>query len=206
MKFYITLAIAFFSVNSAFSQNEEIIKTFQIYKNGIINGDGDKSADVITQNSIQYYDQILQHCFHSDSTKLSQLKIIDFMRVMMLKHTVEKETLLNFNGKKLFSYTITEGMNDKNSTAQLELGQITINDNKAFATIIVMGQVAPMNFAFKLEEGNWKVDITSLFDFTEQMLQQVMTSSGKSKAELIFPVLEMYNNKKVSAEIWTPLK
>ena len=63
-----------------------------------------------------------------------------------------------------------------------------------------------MYFEFHKENGTWKLDITSLFPLEIMVFDKLIEDSGKSENEFLLPLVEAATSKKITPEIWLPLK
>ena len=123
-----------------------------------------------------------------------------------IRHRTPKEDILSFDGKGLLVYAIKSGMVGKNSVANNSIGEITIDNNFAKGQFIANGQKAPFYFHFYKEEGQWKIDLTSIFSVSTMAFKKMVDDSGQNENEYLFSLLEMLTGKKPGQEIWDKVK
>ncbi len=125
--------------------------------------------------------------------------------VLSIRHRTSKEDILSFNGEKLFIYAIEQGMVGKSSIGNNAIGETIITDNFAKGTFLFQGQKTPYFFHFYKEDGQWKIDLTALFDISAGAFEQMIASSGKDENNYLLELLEILTGNKPDNTIWRPL-
>jgi len=209
MKVKLTLLIIILiSLNSKAQNQEEksVIKSFDTYKNAILNDKGKLAANSVDSRTLTYYSNILDQTKNADSIKLNTLGIIDKFTVLTLRHRASRDEILSFDGRGVLEYAIKNGMVGKNSVANTSIGEVIIDGNFAKGQLVKNGQKAPFYFHFYKENNLWKIDITSLFSFGNMAFKKMIDDSGKNENEFFLYILEAMTGKKPSSEIWKPIK
>ncbi|WP_294672046.1 hypothetical protein [uncultured Fluviicola sp.] len=194
---------------SLLAQNSEdtlIRAVFDKYRSDLLNDRGTEAVKEVDSKTIQYYSDILELTISADSSKVETLSIMDKMSVLIMRLKISKEELLTFSGKDLFIYSVDHGMVGKSGIAKNSIGQIIVNDNFASAPLGVKGAPTEVRFEFYKESGSWKINLTSIFPLAELVFEKLIKDSGKSENELLIPIIEAATNKRVSREVWQPLK
>jgi hypothetical protein len=197
------------SVTSSFAQSEETaaVKTvFVNYKDAIMKGNGAEAAKYVDTKTIAYYDGLLQKIISADSVEVSKLNVLDKMTLLTVRHKIPKAKVLGTNAKDFFIYIIDQGMVSKNTIANVELGEITINGSTASGQISNNSLQIPIAFEFNKEPSGWKIDITSMFGPTSAALKQFLQATNTSENDFIFRMLTMVSGKAPGNEIWQPLR
>jgi hypothetical protein len=193
-------------LTSAFAQKSEeklVRKAFENYKIAVQNQQGEKAVQFVSQKTIDYYSNMLELVKTADSIKIEALSFIDKMMVLLVRHRVPEEEILNFNGKSFVAYAINAGMIGK--VSNLSIGEVTINGNEAKGQFIVNKQKTPLDFVFYKENEQWEMDLTSLLPISEMALKKVIEESGQSENEFLFSLLEMTTGTKPDNTIWQPI-
>ena len=203
--FFIFISLGTF----AFTQKGEeklVRECFEKYRTDLLNDDGVAAAEDVDSRTIKYYSELIELTKTADSTKIETLSVMDKMMVLMLRLKVSKEDILSLSGKDLFIYAVNKGMVGKGSVANNTIGEIKINKDFASAQFIAKGAPTEMYFEFHKENGTWKLDITSLFPLAIMVFDKLIEYSGKSENEFLLPLVEAATSKKITPEIWLPLK
>ena len=188
------------------NEEEQVRKTFDGYKAAILNDKGEDALKYVDSRTIKYYGDIIGLVKTADSTKINTLSILDKLMVFSVRHRTAKSDILSFDGKALFVYAIKSGMVGKNSVTNLAVGEVIIENEFAKGQLIVNGQKAPFYFHFYKEEGQWKLDLTSLFPLSTMAFKKIADESGVDQNEYLFSLLEMITGKKPGTEIWQPVQ
>ena len=187
------------------SEEKLVKKSFDNYKTAILNNKGDEAVKYVDSRTIKYYSDILELVKTADSTKVETISILDKLMVFSIRHRTSKEDILSFDGKSLLVYAIKSGMVGKNSVANNSIGDVTIDNDFARGQFIANGQKAPFYFHFYNEDGQWKIDLTSLFPVSTMAFKKMADDSGQNQNEYLFSLLEMITGKKPGTEIWKPI-
>ncbi len=187
------------------SQQAAIQSCFKGYKAAIIEGRGSDAADLVDFNTLKYYSDMLEMAIYADSASVQESGMIDKMTILTTRHKIPKDTLMTMNGRSFFIYAINSGMIGKNSVVAMDLGAIEINDDFAKGQVVSAGQPSPLYFEFIVEDGDWKMDITSIFPASTLALNQMLASNGQTENDFILQMLELLTMKKVNNSIWQPL-
>lgn len=186
------------------NDKQQIRACFTKYKTSILNDEGDAAITCLDSRTLQYYQDISDKARQADSTEISNLELMDKLMVLTMRHRTSKEDLLNFDGKQLLKYSIQEGMVGKNSVANNELGEIIVEEDFAKGQLVASGYETPFYFHF-YKEGEWKLDITSIFDVGAETFKNAVKGSGMDENEYILTVLEMVAGEKPADNIWDPI-
>jgi len=180
-------------------------KSFENYKSAILNDKGEEAVLYVDSRTIKYYSEILELVKKADSSKIETLNILDKLMVFTIRHRTSKEDILRFEGKSLLVYAIKSGMVGKNSVVNASLGEVVINNDFAKGQFMTNGQKTPFYFHFYHEEGQWKIDLTSLFPASTAAFKKMADDSGENQNDYLFALLEMITGKKPGKGIWQPV-
>lgn len=184
---------------------ELIKKTFDNYKSAILNDKGEQAINYVDSRTLKYYSDILETAKTADSLAVNQLGLMDKIMVLTLRHRTPKKELLAFDGKKLFTYAIKEGMVGKNSVMNVSIGNVEVDTNFAKGQLVTNGQQAPFYFHFNKEDGGWKIDLTSILPASETAFKSVIKQSGQSENDFLLNLLTMLTGNKPNNSIWKPV-
>ncbi|MBK7681877.1 MAG: hypothetical protein IPJ26_05070 [Bacteroidetes bacterium] len=186
------------------SEEKLVKKSFDNYKTSILNDKGEKAVKYVDSRTIKFYSDILELVKTADSTKVETLSILDKLMVFSIRHRTSKKDILSFDGKSLLVYAIKSGMVGKNSVANNSIGEVIIESDFAKGQFVANGQKAPFYLHFYKEEGQWKIDLTSLFPVSIIAFKKMADESGENQNDYLFSLLEMITGKKPGTEIWQP--
>lgn len=195
-------------VSSIQVQNQEdlVKEAFNSYKSSILNDKGEDAVNYVDTNTIKYYEKVLELVKNADRKEISSLSLLDKLMVVLIRHTINKEDIFSFDGRKLLVYAIENGMVGKDSVMNNSIGKVSIDENFAKGEMLVNGKKSSIYFHFYKESGAWKVDLTSIFDISNTAFKKMVEESGQTENDFIFLIIKSSNGKKPNSNIWEPLK
>ena len=207
-KIYGVILLLFLLVESCKENNdqEQIVNCFNQYKASILTGKGDEAIIFFDSRTIKYYDEIIEQIKTADSIKVESLPLLDKFTVLSFRYRVQKEDVLKMDGRKLLIYAIDNGMVGKSKIAEDKIGEIKIDGDFATAKFVINEEISSMSIDFYKEEGQWKIDLTSIFLYSTIALREMLEKSGRSENDYLFSIIEALTGRKPSAEIWEPLR
>lgn len=189
-------------------QNQEdlVKEAFNNYKSSILNDKGKDAVNYVDTNTIKYYEKILELVKNANHKEISSLSLLDKVMVVLIRHTISKEDILSFDGRKLLIYAIENGMVGKDSVMNNSIGKVSVDQNFAKGEMLVNGKKSSVYSHFYKENGVWKVDLTSIFDVSNMAFKKMVEESGETEDDFIFLIIESSSGKKPNSNIWEPLK
>ncbi len=182
---------------------------FDRYMKALLNNDGDDAVLCVDRKTLLYYEQLLKLIKVGTRAEVDSLPMRDKATVLLMRHRVPKEMMLAMtNGHDHFVYGITNGLLDKDSASNVELGTITVEGDTAKSNTFSVAQQReyPFGVHFNRENGEWKMDMTSVFPLVDMVMQTEVTRSGLTENEFLWRLLEASSGKKPSDSIWEPLE
>jgi hypothetical protein len=188
------------------AQNDQklVMEAFNNYKSAILEDKEQEAVKYVDSRTIKYYSSITDLVKNADSVLVNSLPVVDKLMVFTIRHRATKQEILSFDGKKLLVYAIQHGMVGKNSVANISIGEITINKQFAKGQVISGKEKSPYYFHFYKQEGQWKIDLTSLFHISTAAIKKIIADSGKSENDFLFMVLEGVSGTKPGPGVWKP--
>ncbi len=203
------LSIAFLTIPAAlFAQpdGQAVQKSFDAYKNAILKDKGEEASKYVDSKTIKYYSAMLDHIRNSDSVTVDKLSLLDKIVILRIRQELTKEDVASMDGKGLFVYAIQKGLVGKNSVKQNEIGKIIFDGDRAKAQLVAAGKASNIYFDFNKEDGQWKIDLTSIFPIAEQAFRQMVKEADAPDNEYLFFLLEAATGVAPTDKIWLPLK
>lgn len=187
------------------SPEEQIVETFQTYKSAILDKNGELAYQQVDANTRKRYARTLDRALNLSAARTRELPLIDLMEVLMARHMIESGTLKAMDGKEFFVYAVNEGWIDEKGVRGVEIEVKNVEGTKATTKMKKGGITADVGFDFNLEDGQWRIDLTSILGMAEIQFQGILDQSGMSTEELMFAVLLELSGQQPSAGVWEPL-
>ncbi len=184
---------------------DDVKESFLAYKTAILEADGDTAADVVTQNSREYFRDLADHALTLDRAGLHEIHLTDRLYAMLLRHNLDRTTLQSMSGSEVVSYAVDEGWIGRNGASQLRLGHYEIEGDHASGTILRQdGLKSSFKMEFVREGGRWLLDLVALMKLTRTAFEYAVQQSGLSEDDFVMLMLEQGTGRKPSPDIWSP--
>ncbi|MDR4505618.1 MAG: hypothetical protein MRK01_12660 [Candidatus Scalindua sp.] len=178
---------------------------FDNYKSSILDQDGSKAVQYVSNSTIEYYGKIMKSALTGEEEEVRNLSTIDKMMVILLRHRMDAEVLSHMTAEELFIHSVDKGWIGKDSVINSDIGKITESTDTATAVFINYGKETPLKYQFVKEQEQWKLDLTAVMPLSDQAFKEVIESSNLDEDEYIFKILESISGEKLSEDIWHPL-
>lgn len=164
---------------------ELVQSSFHAYREAILEENGLLASEYVSSYTLSYYDRMLFLALSADSLQIDSLSLVDKMTILIFRGTLSPESLKAAGSGDGFIFAINHGLVSKEDIRQNELGTIFYDSTFARAPMVIKGQLSPLQLYFHLEQGTWKLDLTSLFPLTEPVIQRLVNESGMEENEFM---------------------
>lgn len=186
------------------SGKKGVIACFERYQQAILTDRGADAADEVDSRTIAYYDKVLTLVHTADSTATDDLPLMDKLFVLLMRAEASAEELARMkDGRGVFIYAVQNGMVSKGSVAGASVKDVTLKGDFATSILVVNGNEAPFGFDFYLENGAWRIDLTSIFMIASLGFQQAIDNSGMGTNEFLVMTIKTAIGKDPGNSIWS---
>jgi hypothetical protein len=179
-----------------------IRQVFQRYRSAILARDGSIAANLVTQNTLEYYENIRAVAAEAGTETIAQRSMFDRLFIALLRVEVGPRELREMTGQELFVLAVDRGLIGEEDVRASEIGEVTIEGDVAMGEAISDGRASGLSWRFAREGNGWRLDLTSVFPVANLAIKQVAQREGLSEDALIFQVVESVTGQRVSDEIW----
>ncbi len=190
------------------STTQELVRqSFDDYKSAIMNDQGELAIKYLDENTIGYYDRISKLTRVANREEILQLPFMDKIIILSIRMKATPEEIKSFNGERLLVFAIKNGMVGKDSVANNSIGDVVIEDNAVKGEILVKEKKTKIFMSFNQDEvGNWKIDLTSLFEVSSATFEKILAESSEDEETIILSMLEVTFGEKPKSSIWDSLE
>jgi hypothetical protein len=186
-------------------EKQLVSEAFEKYKNSVLNDKGEEAVNYVDNKTLEHYQHILDLVKAADSLELEKSTLLDKFFVIAIRHTTEKEILLKMTGKDLFVHAINKGMVGKESVVNATIGDVEISKDFAVGEFQSGGKNTGVKMHFHKQSNVWKVDLTSLFSFSNIAFEKMIKETGMSENVFLLRVLEEVYEKEADASVWNAI-
>ena len=173
---------------------------FTQYKKALLEGDGPKAADLMSAQTIAFYEGIVGHSLNTPASKLADLDFLAKFMVLRIRLEFDKAEITKMTGRELLILGVNKGWISKASVSEIgELVSIKVDGWKATAAMPAAPAI-PI-FHFLKESGRWRLDLLSSFELANAAIGQEVEKSGLTEEQFIMRTLSVLSSKKVDDRI-----
>lgn len=203
---YLTITAVLLTINTFAQSAEQLVaKSFENYKKAILTDKAETALSEVDSRTKKYYNELLEKIKTLDSAGVERLPVIDKFSLLVIRHKLPKEKILQMADNDLFLYAIESGMVGKNSVSDNAIGKVVIEGDFAKGQLVSKGKAVPFYVHFYKEEQKWRFNITSLFTVANMSMKKLIEESGKSQNVFLTELIEMMTGTIPEASIWKPL-
>lgn len=178
---------------------------FDNYFAALKTGDGEKAATLVDNNTMQHFARMLDLARNADSVTVRGLDAMDQMTVLSMRMQIPADELQGMDARAAVARSVSQGMMADGGLDGLGLGDVSVEGDKATAPLKMFGFPTPTKFSFQREDGQWRIDLTSLFDLSKQALGKMAGGDEEGNA-MLMTMLEENTGMPVPASVWHPVK
>jgi len=189
----------------AAAHTDDVNESFLAYKAAIMESNGEAVADLVTQESRDYYRKLADQALTLDREALHKVHLTDRLNALLLRHSLEPKALESMSGAEVVSYAAGHGWIGKEGAEQLRLGNYQVEGDHASGSILrVDGEASPYKMEFVKEEGRWLLDLVALMDLTRAAFEHSVKQAGLTEDDFVILMLEYLTGRKPGPDIWSP--
>lgn len=176
-----------------------IKEVFSGYRAALLEGDGVRTADLVSAQTIKFYEEIVALALSAPPRELSRLDFVAKLMVLRVRHEYDKADIEKMTGRELLITGVRRGWISKSSLSGLEhLAAIKVDGHKASAEMPSAPGIPVLHFLH--ESGEWKLHLLASFELANYAIGQEVAKSGLTEDQFIVRLLNALSPKKVDEE------
>jgi hypothetical protein len=180
-----------------------IRETFARYRQAVVDEDGQALVDLLSQQTLSYYERMRDLCLGADETTLRAEALMTQVQVLSLRIRMKPEELEGMSGADLIRHSVAEGWLRNPAAADSDIGEIQLDGDRAEATHLVSGKDGGSKLYFAREPAGWRIDRhRSMLDGEERLA--TLFERGLSKDELIDDLLRASTGRRFTRDLLEP--
>lgn len=206
------------SSQSAKNDESDLVKienVFHAYNDATIKSDGQRIYELVDEETIKYYQSLLDKVRTYDSLMITQSSITDQINILSVRAEINDSTLMSLDTQsfivKMFTLVNTVDAEKEQVLRNMMISNVVISGQYAKGDLALNGiPVEPkLTVSFTKEGDDWKYNTISTFQFTNNTIQSMLEESGLSNIDyikLLFSDPSVQNKLiKPLDEVWKPL-
>ncbi len=210
-RFLAPLAIGFLIASCGESRNRqraEVRQVFQKFSDAFFARDGRTASSHLSRRTFVYYDRVIPLARNEDGAGLSALPPLDLFSCLALRHRYSPEELTKLDSRKLVLDSFNRMVFPAGAPHFLDIGEIRIITPGVEAIAPVL--LPPSEWhedilvTFNREDGEWKMDLTSVFEALSEKIEPHLRDPSSSRAERALHYLRIHENEQIGSELLKP--
>ena len=186
------------------SEEERLSATFDAYRVAVLNGRGSAAADLVTGETIAYYQSSRDDALTLSRAELETRPIIDQIQILSLRQYLDAAELQGMDGRGLFIWAVDEGLVGEEGVRRIELTDFSIRDNDATGLVSAGGKRSTFRFRFAREDGEWRLDLLSVMAPVSSVMEAQAKKFGGRKIFIEYLIAQGFGGQ-ARTDIWEPL-
>lgn len=156
-----------------------VVAAWESYRAAVLDGDGAAAVDVLSQGTIEYYDELAEAALHADQPALDRLPVMDALTVLIARYEYPPDRLVRLNGRRFLELAIHDGLIDEATVAGLTFDEADISGPTARLTTSDTTQ-ALRGLDMRKEGDRWKVHLMTVLREIGRSLDRSAAQQGMS--------------------------
>ncbi len=199
------LLVLCFSSCFAGEDTDAVKQTFANYRQALLSQNGMQAAELVTEETIAQYKKYVDWATTATKDELMKLNLMNRLQVILIKHRVPRDMLLNANGKDIFAYAVDNGWIGKASVMNTSLGEVQVASDSAVAEVLVQEKRVPTKFNFLRQAGTWRFNLLQTMAGANMALKAMIMKQGVTENDFIITSAENLSGTEVPEDIWQPI-
>lgn len=204
------LAGAGATAGSDVAAEEAVRRVFSEYKQALIGGDGEAAVKLVDQDTLRYFEVLRGLALDGGEEEVRSRSFIERLLIVSMRHQLEPQQIAELSLADLIRIAVEEGWISPQSIAQLEMGAVRIDGDRAEGEARTraaseedgVNPVETLRYEFVREGGSWKFRFSSLVSNLDRLVAELATQLGLAEDELIFTLVESFSGRQVLPDVW----
>ncbi|HYH32052.1 MAG TPA: hypothetical protein VD903_16895 [Pseudonocardia sp.] len=185
------------------ADSEQAVRAvFAAYKQALLNRDAPAATARVSDSTIEYYGSLARLAGTGGPEEIGARSLVDRLTIALLRTQRSPADFAAVDGRQLFAYAVDAGLVDSSTVADVELGDVRVAGERAFAQAVIRGRSTPFDYEFVRADGRWLFDAVPALQAGNSALQVVAQKSGVPEDEFIFRAVESATGQRVDESIF----
>lgn len=185
---------------------EGIAQCFYGYQDAVLADDGERAASFVDGGVYDYYTVGARQAVTLPKVEFDTLSLQERYLILLLRHSMSLEQLENMTGRELFVHAIRNGWTGKSGMAAQELRDVSIDNDRAEASILVNGRFFGHKYYFLRDTGGWKLNLLSVYQLVEKSFAALAEKSGVGEDVFLLNTLKGARGEGCTEALFEPLR
>ena len=189
-------------------QRIEVRQVFHKFREAFFARDAETAAGYLSQQTFDYYERVIPLACNEDDAGLSRLPPLELFSCLVLRHRYPGEQLRTLDSHQLVLDSFDGMVFPAGAPHFLDIGSIRIitpGEEAAASVLLPPGEWhEDVRVTFHREDGEWRMDLTSVFDALSRKIEPHLYDPASSRAERALHYLQIHENEQIGSELLKP--
>lgn len=172
-----------------------VVAVFERARGALGAGEGAAVLGMLSKGSVSKLDTIRSAARAGDGPSLQRLDSAGRFAALGLRRFLTPAELRRMKTADIADLALKKGWLGPNVISQAGLGPVRVRGDRANALVLVDGKPSLVQADFVREGGQWRIDLTQLFNTSSAMIDGFAAIAGKSERQFIDETLEKLAKK-----------
>ncbi|MEV6237825.1 hypothetical protein [Lentzea sp. NPDC051838] len=185
--------------------SQAISAAFETFSKAALARDGATAASLLSSSTFSTYDEIRKVALTGTEQQVATLVPSGQIFTYTMRGDLDPAVLRTASPHDLVKAALDRGLVSEDTISAITLGGLTVNDGKALGKVRVARAQTTVFLSFLREDGAWKVELPSLFDFTNATLGATAKEKNLTHVQVIDEMLIAKYGPEKAAEVRKPI-
>ncbi|MEM1249424.1 MAG: hypothetical protein AAGK22_23825 [Acidobacteriota bacterium] len=187
-------------------------RTFEAYKDALVSGNAAQAVAQVDDGTLEYFGALRDLAISAGEEAIRERSFVDQLLILSMRHSFEPGTLQSLTLEQLMTRATSEGWIAPQTVAQLEMGAVQIEGDRAYGEAMTRATAANPELSSPIDglryefvrasDGTWRFGFGSLVQSLNVLVEQLTGQLGGNQDDFLFMLIESFSGEKVLPEVW----
>jgi hypothetical protein len=175
---------------------------YEGYRQALLDRDGRAAAALVSDSTIEYFQSLAAIAGTGGPEGIRARSLNDRLTIALLRVRRPPAELARMDGRELFAFGVEAGLFDSSSVADIRLGGVRVEGDRALAQLVIRGEASRLVYEFVRAGADWRLDVGPALLVANTVLKQLVRQASVPEDQFIFQMVESVSGQRVDASIF----
>ncbi|WP_019819258.1 hypothetical protein [Saccharomonospora saliphila] len=181
---------------------DAVAEVFTRHREAVRGGDGATAAALISDETASYYALLADLAATAGPERIAELPALDRSNVGVFRIASTPEEMGQRDGRQTYAFAVTEGLLTRSGVGRHDLGEVTVEGNRAVADALTEGEPAPFEYEFERVGDAWRINLLPMITMSRSLLARLAEERGTSQEKLALQLIESATGQAVDESLF----
>ncbi len=183
-------------------REEAVRDAFDGYLAAVVDEDAEKIASHLCKSNMEWLATMGELARSGTKEQILALSLVQQAHVLSLRHVTTAAEMRTAGAIDVIRLRLAHGLLGGNADVPLALGKLKVTKTSAYAKLEVDIWETDIDLSFALEDGEWKLDASTMDRRLNKIFKEAGQTSRVSKEDLVLNIVERHTGKLVDIGLW----